>query len=204
MHHLLVKIHKMEVIKRGDLEKLTVKDIQKRLESDVVVFADQIKNETSDEKLKDLEKELMEVFKENDEYLKTVEYSLGSDTEYDGVKIKRSAVIDKIIYLINKIEVEFRATLGIYQAIKFWKGVGGDAIPYVVYDATLRLLGMLKFKGESECFDILVINNWFATVHEQYAKDNIYTQYLASLHNEILNQLKQNSPTGDETKEILE
>ena len=113
----------MEIIKRTDLEKLTIEDIQKRLESDVVVFADQLKSETSEETLKALEDELMTVFKENDEYLKTVEYSLGSDTEYDGVKIKRSAVIDKIIYLINKIEVEFRATLGIYQAIKFWKGV---------------------------------------------------------------------------------
>ena len=194
----------MEIVKRTDLEKLTIEDIQKRLESDVVVFADQLKNETSEETLKALEDELMTVFKENDEYLKTVEYSLGSDTEYDGVKIKRSAVIDKIIYLINKIEVEFRATLGIYQAIKFWKGVGGDAIPYVVYDATLRLLGLLKFKGESECFDILVINNWFATVHEQYAKDNIYTNYLASLHNEILNRLKSNSSTTEDNKSIPE
>lgn len=194
----------MEIIKRTDLEKLTIEDIQKRLESDVVVFADQLKSETSEETLKALEDELMTVFKENDEYLKTVEYSLGSDTEYDGVKIKRSAVIDKIIYLINKIEVEFRATLGIYQAIKFWKGVGGDAIPYVVYDATLRLLGLLKFKGESECFDILVINNWFATVHEQYAKDNIYTNYLASLHNEILNRLKSNSSTTEDDKSIPE
>lgn len=167
----------------------TIEEVQNKMEADVVTFAEEINTLNTPEELKEAEKVLMEVFKDNDEYLQNVEYELGAEVEYDGQKVKRSEIVDYIIYFINKLEVEFKATLGIYQAIRYWKAKGANNVPYTVFDSTLRMLGTLKFQGETDCFKILVVNNWFAGAHDKYIRDNTYINYLATKHQVILKRL---------------
>lgn len=186
----------MSVINREDLTNKTPEEIQKYLESDLVQFSEEISNLTIDE-LKALEEKLMEIFKLNDEYLSKVSYNLQTSVEYDGETYMKSYIIDAIISFINRIEVDFRATLGIYQAIKFWKTKVNESIPYGVFDSTLRMLGTLKFKGERDCRDILIVNNWFAGAHKQYLRDNVYTNYLASKHQALMDRMNKLTTTDD-------
>lgn len=186
----------MSVINREDLTNKTPEEIQKYLESDLVQFSEEISNLTIDE-LKALEEKLMEIFKSNDEYLSKVSYNLQTSVEYDGETYMKSYIIDAIISFINRIEVDFRATLGIYQAIKFWKTKVNESIPYGVFDSTLRMLGTLKFKGERDCRDILIVNNWFAGAHKQYLRDNVYTNYLASKHQALMDRMNKLTTTDD-------
>jgi hypothetical protein len=177
-----------KLVREDVLAKESIKEISEILELDVVAYAEAIAGE-SVEKLKAREAELMDEFKANDEILAKAAYELPDSIDYDGVKLTRSELVNKIIGFLNRIEVEFRATLGIYQGIRFWKTAEKKPIPYGTFDSTLRLLGGLKFKGEKDCYDILVINNWFTSAHEGYSRDNIWTQYLHALHQTILKEL---------------
>ncbi len=174
---------------REVLKKENFDEIQNALAADATLFAEEVANKSVEE-LKEMEAALMEEFKENDEHLSKVTYSLADKVEYDGHTFKRSEIINAIIGFINKMEVQFQASLGIYQGIRYWKTKGADPVPYAIFDNTIRLLGTLKFKGEKECLDILVINNWFATAHEAYKRDNIWTNYLAAKHESILQAYK--------------
>lgn len=171
------------------LAKENLQEIAKELEADVALYNEELTGMTR-EQLEAEEASIMDVFKANDEYVAGVEYELPDGIEYDGHKLKRSEITNKIVNFLNRIEVQFQATLGLYQCIRFWKTRGAGKIPYGAFDSTLRMLGTLKFKGEQDCFDILVTNNWFTAAHDSYSRDNIWTQYLHARHNAIMQALE--------------
>ena len=177
-------------IKREELlAKENLQEIAKELEAEVALYTEELSEKTREE-LETEEKNLMEVFKENDERIAGVEYELPDEIEYDGRKLKRNEITAKIVGFLNRIEVQFQATLGLYQCIRFWKTRGSGKIPYGAFDSTLRMLGTLKFKGEQDCFDILVTNNWFTAAHDAYSRDNIWTQYLHAKHQRIMEAME--------------
>lgn len=171
------------------LAKENLQEIAKELEADVTLYTEELSGKTREE-LEAEEKALMEVFNTNDEYIAGVEYELPGEVEYDGRKIKRNEITSKIVGFLNRIEVQFQATLGLYQCIRFWKSGSTGKIPYGAFDSTLRMLGTLKFKGEQDCFDILITNNWFTAAHDQYGRDNIWTQYLHARHQAIMQAME--------------
>ena len=171
------------------LAKENLQEIAKELEADIALYTEELSG-MDREALKQAENDLMKVFDANDEYISGVEYELPDEIEYDGRKIKRAEITTKIVSFLNRIEVQFQATLGLYQRIRFWKTRGTGKVPYGAFDSTLRMLGTLKFKGEQDCFDILVTNNWFTAAHDQYSRDNIWTQYLHARHQAIMQTLE--------------
>lgn len=171
------------------LAKENLQEIAKELEADVALYTEELSEKTREE-LETEEKNLMDVFKANDEYIAGVEYELPDEVDYDGRKLKRNEITNKIVGFLNRIEVQFQATLGLYQCIRFWKTRGTGKIPYGAFDSTLRMLGTLKFKGEQDCFDILVTNNWFTAAHDAYSRDNIWTQYLHAKHQRIMEAME--------------
>ena len=174
---------------RESLKDLQIDEISTVLEAELVQFSEEMQGKTVEE-LKESEAALMEEFKNYEEYVKDVTYEVPMSVEYDGQSFKASEVHKKIIFFLNKLEVDFRATLGIYQAIRFWKTLKDNTVPYHVYDSTVRLLGTLKFKGESECLDVLIINNYFSPTHAEYSKDNTYLQYLSAKHQVIMKAME--------------
>lgn len=171
------------------LAKENLQEIAKELEADIALYTEELSG-MDREALKQAENDLMKVFDANDEYISGIEYELPDEIEYDGRKIKRAEITTKIVSFLNRIEVQFQATLGLYQCIRFWKTRGTGKVPYGAFDSTLRMLGTLKFKGEQDCFDILVTNNWFTAAHDQYSRDNIWTQYLHARHQAIMQTLE--------------
>lgn len=182
-----------KIINREDFikEGATIQDIQNSLESDALAFAEEINTIDSVEELKAREEKLMEVAKEDDEHLKTVHYTLPDEITSLGDKFKKGEIIKMIISFLNRIECNFQTTLGIWQGIDFWKKLTNNEVPYGVFDSTLRLLGQLKFKGEKDCHDVLVVNDWFSSAHEAYIKDMVWTRYIATLHNIITQRMQE-------------
>lgn len=187
---------------RESLREMKLEEIQPALESELVAYAETVTN-TPKEDLKKLEEELMEDFKAYDEEIKNIIYEVPEDVEYDGKKYKAKDIHTKIINMLNRLEVDFRATLGIYQAIRFWKQLQDNKIPYNVYDSTVRLLGTLKFKGEQDCLDVLVINNYFAPTHIEYSSDTTWLQFLTAKHQMIMKAMEEEK-TEEAVKEIQE
>lgn len=189
------------MITRGDLNEKTQEEIQKLLNEGMEAYKVELEQYGTIEELEGAEKVLMEAMDVYQVELKQTEYSLANEVLFDEKEYKKSKVQDMIIYFLNKQEVEWQYTLGLYQAVKFWKNVG-DTVPYEVYDSTLRLLNQVRFKGMTEWNDILVINEFMSKCHAEYTKDAQYLIYLSQLHNCLLDRAKMISPV--ETPEAYE
>ena len=53
--------------------------------------------------------------------LATVEYELPERVEYGGKKYSKKDIAAKVIYFLNKLEVKWEQTLGLYQLVSMWK-----------------------------------------------------------------------------------
>lgn len=179
----------MEKLVRKEVYELNDEQMINALEKSTIDLSEEVANINDFEKLEELEASLMEEFDEYDKHIEEVKYQLVESVEYDGTTHKASKIKENIIYLLNQVEVDFRSTLGIYQAIRFWKTNTDNNIPYAPYESTLKILGTLKYKGENQFINILIINNWFASAHEDYKRDATYHNYLTGLHNCILTRM---------------
>lgn len=177
------------MVKREDLQGKTNPEIESLLMNDTAEFQAEMATKNLDE-LKEAEASLMEEMKAYDEYLNNVQYKLPEKAAFDGQEMNDNKVRGLIVDFLNKIEVDWQMTLAILQGVKFWKKDYDGFVTYAVYNSTLRLLSMLKFKGDVECRNILLVNNWLSTAHDEYTKDNIYTHYMATKHQAIMNQMK--------------
>lgn len=184
------------MLKREDILTKAIPEIQELMTNDVTEFSAALETKTLEE-LKQMEQDLMEDMKEDDAHLEQAKYELNDSAEFDGTKVGSEKICEYIVKFLDRLEVEWRATLGIYQAIKFWRKEFDGTVSYPVFDTTLRLLGTLKFKGEVDCKNVLLINNWFSTAHKEYAIDNIWKSYLAAKHQALMQAMQTDD---DETK----
>lgn len=141
------------------------------------------------EQLKEEEEIIVKAQVDYEEYIKTINYEIPKDLTWDGKTYSRNEIYTKIIYFLNKNEVQFAYTLGLYELVKFWKNFSNTEISYGAFDSTLRLLEQVKFKGFEEWRDILAINEFFKPLHDQYSKDISHQIYLAKLHNEVISRM---------------
>lgn len=175
---------------REDIKDKQYEDVKDMLSEDIVTFGDEIGAIEDMEELSKREEAIVNELNEYDAFLNSTEYDLPTECVFGGVKRSKSAVADLIIYFLNKTEVEWSYTLGMYQLVEFWKDTKSTTIPYKVYDSTLRCLGNVKFKGYSEWRDILIINEYMSGCHNKYSIDTGWLYFLSSKHNTILDRMK--------------
>ena len=70
-----------------------------------------------------------------------------------------------------------------------WRSETFDAIPYHVYDSTLRCLNQVTFKGFSEWTDILAVNEYLSQCHNEYSLDTGMLVYLSECHNAVVTKM---------------
>lgn len=184
------------MIKREDLNGKELQAIQKEMEAHIVTFVAEVS--TMDmEQLNSKEAELVTAMTEYDNYLNTVMYGLPREIEFDSKRFSRRDIADRVVEFVNRMEVDWQYTLGMYQMVKLWRVIG-DEIGYKEYDSTLRVLGQVKYKGVNDWENILAVNEFLTAPQEQYSRDNIYTAYMAELHNAVINQMNKLSQVPDE------
>lgn len=189
------------MVTREELTGKTVKEIQAALQDDLVLYKEEVNAIDDEQTLLDMEKVVMAEQDQIKDALKETHYELQDSVVYDGKEYKKSKVADTIAYFLNKHEVEWSYTLGMYQLVQLWRSTDLTKIQYDAYDSTLRLLNQTKFKGFDEWRDILMVNEYLSSCHEAYVKDTSYLIYLAQKHNTILDRMKLVSPEAlNETK----
>lgn len=177
-------------MKRTDLTEKPYKEIEEILQNELDAFKETVDKISDPEELLKLEEEIIEEFKEYDEYISNLEYELPNSCEYDNQKFTKNQIAIKIIYFLNKSEVEWSYTLGMYQLVQLWKQADLSKIAYKAYDSTLRCLNQVKFKGFEEWRDILAINEYMSACHENYSKDASWMHFLSSKHNIVMDRAK--------------
>lgn len=182
-----------------ELKNMSAEEVQTSLQARYDEFKEKVSGIDDVEELKKIELDIDAEQEEFDKYLREVSYELGSeDLEFDGKKYNPVQIAKKINFHINRIEQPFEYCLGLHSLVVFWNS-RPTTISYGIYDSTLRLLGGLKYKGDSEWCDILVINNYLANCREGYMRDRTALTLLAELRNLVVNRIQLCSKPADET-----
>lgn len=182
------------MVTRDELKGKTIAEIQATLQQELDTYKITVDEISDEQELLDMEKELMKEHDETQKALKETVYELKDSVMFDGKEFKKSRIMDNIAYFLNKHEVEWSYTLGMYQLVQLWRSANLTQISYEAYDSTLRLLNQTKFKGYGEWEDILAVNEYLSSCHEAYVKDTSYLIFIAQKHNTILDRLKLVSP----------
>lgn len=191
------------MIKREDFNGKKYEEMAAAMEADLVLYSEHVKKMTEEECFAE-EQVLMASMDEVQAHLAEVTYELPTGTEYDGKKFSKKDIASKIIYFLNKIEVKWEHTLGLYQLVQAWRNENFDRIPYGTYDSTLRSLNTVSFKGQSEWLDILAVNAYLATCHNEYSLDTGMLVYLHECHNVVMNRMKELDPASEIPESIEE
>lgn len=177
------------MIKREELVGKSQQEIEKMLEADIQAFQVEVTELADEAATIDKEQELMVLMNENEEHLKSVQYSVAEEAEYDNTLYNKKTVCGMITDFIASQEVEWSYTLGLFELCKIWKSCP-ETIQYHAYDSTLRILGGLKYKGVESWRKILTVNAFLGSCHAEYVRDTAYMIYLSNLHNVVIDALK--------------
>lgn len=190
------------MIKREDFDGKKYEEMAAALQADLVVYSEEVEKFATVDDCTAEEQVLMASMDEVQARLDTVKYELPKDVVYDGEKYTKKDVAAKIIYFLNKIECKYEQTLGLYQLVRMWKSQDFNAIPYRVYDSTLRCLNTVSFKGMSDWTDILVVNEYLSQCHNEYSLDTGMLVYLSEMHNLVMNRMKALDPKSEVPEEM--
>lgn len=175
---------------REDFNGKNYQEIEPMLAQDLNEYKENVNQMMTMQELMDAEKVLMEEAQKYDEYLNTVEYDLPERVEFDGENYSRNQVAVFIINSLNKNEVEWSQTLGLYELMNLWRNKNLAKIANKVYDSTLRVLNQVKYKGYNEWVEILIVNKFLSSCHNEYSLDTAYNILLSEKHNALLDRAK--------------
>lgn len=193
----LKKMFDVEYTKDSTIEEVTDK-YQKVIDE----YTKYVKGDNTTDQLKEEEELMSAVANEWDLQLKGKIYKLSAETKWKGKPLTQNVVATKIRGMLDKVEVEYRYTLGMYQLYEWWRSPK-KKIEYAVLNSTLRTLGQagLKFKGSKEWEDILIIDQYFRESNKEYSIDTIRTLAIASCHSALMDEIQLQSPVAKETPE---
>ena len=185
------------MIKREDFNGKTYDEMQAAMQADLVTYNETVNGFTTFEECESEEQVLMASMDEVQAHLHDVTYELPAYTEYGGKKYSRKDIAAKVIYFLNKLEVKWEQTLGLYELVTMWRREDFARIPYHVYDSTLRCLNQVTFKGMDDWTGILVVNEYLAQCHNEYSLDTGMLLYFSECHNIVMNRMKELDPTSN-------
>jgi hypothetical protein len=177
------------MINREDWNGKRYEEMAEAMHADLVMYRDKVASFTTIEDCEAEEQELMQLMDESNNRLVSVKYELPKEVSYNDKTYSKKDVTDKLIYFINKLEVKYENTLGLYQLVNIWKKDDIKDIQYHVYDSTLRCLNQVTFKGYTEWTDILIVNEYLSQCHNEYSLDTGMMVYLSECHNAIVNKM---------------
>lgn len=191
---------------REDLNGKTYQEVEPMLENELKEFKDKINSIMTIEELVAEEKTLMEEAQKYDEYLSNVVYTLPDGVDFDG-HFSRNDIAKVIMASLDKMEVEWSQTLGLYELYELWKNKDMKTIPNKAYDSTLRILNQVRYKGQTERKGILATNKFLTACHNAYSLDTGWNVLISEKHNAIMQRgelLQKQNNMIDEHEVLME
>lgn len=188
------------MVKKEDLIGKDLTEVQAMLNSDVAAWAAEVATLETEEKILNLEEELITTMRANEADLVTTVYKLPEGAKFDNTEFNRRTLCDYIANFLDNQELEWSYTLGMFELVKLWKTRDLTEVNYHAFDSTIRILGQIKYKGQEAWRKVLAVNEFLTPLHSQYTFDSAYMIYLSQLHNTLLNELKKfEAPTDNQS-----
>ncbi len=182
-------------LNREDYQKKTLQDVSKEFDSMISEYKQEISGMNVDQ-LKEEELRIVKIADEWDETLKTIEYPLAKYVTFRDANqtFSRKTIGEFINSILEKVECEFSYTLGYYELWEWWSKPKGT-INYHTLNSTLSTLGTnIRYKGPQQWQKILVINEYFKALHNEYQIDNFFTILYGTCHSAVLDELNLKDP----------
>ena len=187
------------MITREDLKNVELDNIQGYLEAQINGFMVEIEQMDADQLLS-MEGDLMTTMDEYDAYIKEVTYELPESCVFDGETFSKKQICEYVSDYINTQEVQWEHVSGLYELCKIWRDGSNKSISYGAYDSTLRILGMIKYKGMRDWKRIMAIYSYLSESRTEYTRDLGYVIYLSQIHNCILNRMNPQPETQEDAQ----
>lgn len=187
------------LINEGETPKEFAERLQKLLDN----YKEKVSTLKSAEDLENEEKACIADLDKYEDYIKNTTYKLPEEVTYDGTHYTKKEITNNIVYFLNKMEVKWDFTLGLYELSKLWRN-SVEEINFHQMDSTLRTLDQVQFKGFKEWKDILAINEYFKANNDQFSVDTAGFIYLHQRHNAVLEQQDLIKPVGEVTEPVEE
>lgn len=192
------------MINREDFNGKQYEEMMAVMQQELVMYHDVINNLETVEACVEEEQKLMGYMDEVDKRLNEITYTLPESIEFDNKRYSRKDIISKVVYFLNKIEVKWEYTKGMYELVALWKGDNFTQIPYRAYDSTLRCLNQVSFKGMQEWTDILAVNEYLSVAHNEYSLDTGMLIFYSECHNALMDRMKALNPASDVPESLEE
>ena len=192
------------MINREDFNGKKYEEMMEAMQQELVLYHDVLNELETLEACAAEEGKLMKYMDDVDKRLNEVVYALPESVTFTGKKYTRKDIISKVIYFLNKIEVKWEQTKGMYDLVALWKGDNFTEIPYRAYDSTLRCLNQVSFKGMQEWTDILAVNEYLSVAHNEYSLDTGMLIFYSECHNALMDRMKELNPTADVPESLEE
>ena len=166
-----------------------------RLQLEADNFKEKLKDISSVEELEEMEKDTVSKIEELEGYFKVVEYDLPRSAVFDGKTVTHQQICKNISKYLQRKEINFSYTLGLYQLVKFWNTIPSK-VNYYFLNSTLETLSSLQFKGFQDWVEILSINEYFKLCNDEYKKDITAYQYLSTIHSHIVERIQLVNPNS--------
>lgn len=181
----------------------TPQQFAERLQKQLDEYKEKVIGIKTKEGLDDEEKLCNDDLDKYEAYLKETEYSLADGVDYDGTHFTKRDITTAILYFLNKVEVKWDFTLGLYELSKLWRN-NIEQITFHQMDSTLRTLDQVQFKGFKEWKDILAINEYFKHNNDEFSIDTAALIYLHQRHNAVLEQMELIKTIDSHNAEVAE
>lgn len=175
---------------KKDLTGKTYAEVSAQFDKELEAYHNTVNGVEDIETLTSMEKDLMKDMDQVDADLKAVKYPLPASVDYDGEHYSKNDIAKQILYFLNKNEVEWKYTLGLYQLSQLWKKKDFNEISYHEFDSTLRILNQVKYKGFDEWKNILAVNEYLRANHEAYTIDTAVMLLNHQKHQAILDRMQ--------------
>lgn len=192
---------------REDLNGKNFQEIEPMLTQELNDYKTIVDGVMDIEELTKMEETLMEEAKKYDEYLNSVEYDLPERVEHNNTNYSRNEVAKFITRALNKMEVEWSQTLGLFELVNLWRTKDMSKIASKAYDSTLRVLNQVKYKGYDEWNEILAVNKFLSSCHSAYSLDTSWNILISEKHNAIMQRaelLRKEDGIVDEAQIVME
>lgn len=170
------------------VDEMTLAEIRDYYDNEVKEYKKKVEAINSEEELLELEKELMKEYDAHDEIISNRSYPLADDITFNGRHITRDKIGQIINSFLNKMEVAYNQVLGMWQLSRWWK-TPEKSIGYGAYDSTVRILGLVKYKGVSEWENLMAVIEYLKAPNDTYGRDILRGDFIAQRHNEIMNRM---------------
>ena len=119
------------------------------------------------------------------------------ETEWDVPEEGYKKAAEALHRMLSKVSVNWNMATIMYEMFNLWSpDKKPDKMEYAAFDATLRQLNSIEYKGYEELSDVVTVNEYFKNFYDKYQELTLGIHFAAQEHSNVLEAIQKKPPIG--------